>query len=340
MNQTPSRRRIVIDTDTGIDDALALLYLAAQPEVELVAITAVYGNCVVEDSIRNIGYVLRLIGRDDVPVARGAAKPLAAEAHIAHYVHGYDGLGDVIADRPLPANLVDTAADDYLIQLARANPGEYELLTLGPLTNIGLALQKEPQLLTLFKSVTIMGGSGPFPPLGVTNMVDANVQNDGEAARLVFAAPAVSRLMVGVNVTCHVVAEEQDVVALHRSGSEWGKFSAAILEAYMDFYRLAWGRRVCPMHDGLAAALMLHPEWITGQVVGPANITHDGFATRARILQTADGRAVAWPIEQTPDTVAVTAVDASAFMPSFMDALINGSRNLKLFQPSTTGAPA
>ncbi|MEF2975879.1 nucleoside hydrolase [Subtercola sp. YIM 133946] len=319
------RRRIIVDTDTGIDDALALLYLAAQPEVELVGVTAVYGNCVIDDSLRNIAYVLALAGRGDTPVARGAAKPLNAEPHIAHYVHGHDGLGDVLSaeQRPMPTGLLPQSAAEYLVEQAREHPGEIELLTLGPLTNVALALEAEPDLLSLFASITIMGGSGPFPALGASDMFDANIQNDADAARLVFSAPANRRLMVGVNATAQVVTDEQDVVALHRSGTPTGEFAANILESYLDFYRLAWGRRVSPVHDGLAAALLVHPEFIAAAVTGPANVTHDGFTTRARIMQTAEGRAVPWAIEPVGDTIAVTAVSPD-FLPAFISALIQG----------------
>ncbi|TIH40044.1 nucleoside hydrolase [Subtercola vilae] len=322
MTSSAPTRRIIVDTDTGIDDALALLYLAAQPEVELVAITAVYGNCVVDDSVQNIAYVLGLVGLGETPVARGAAKPLHAEPHIAHYVHGHDGLGDVIDERPQPSNLLPQSAAEYLVELARGNPGEYELLTLGPLTNIALALEIEPDLLTLFTSITIMGGSGPFPEVGRTDMFDANIQNDADAARAVFQAPATRRLMVGVNATATVVTDEQDVLMLHRSGTATGTFAATILESYLDFYRLAWGRRVSPVHDGLAAMLMLHPEWATETVTGPVNITNDGFTVRARVMQTAEGRLVPWPIEPAPDTIAVTAVNIEAALHAFLTALI------------------
>ena len=324
-------RRVLVDTDTGIDDALALLWLAAQPDVEIVGITAVYGNCEVDDALRNVGHVLSLVGLDDVPVARGAAGPLDAEAHIAHYVHGHDGLGDVVADRPLPRVLLDTTAAEHLVETARASPGEIDLLTLGPLTNVALALRAEPRLLTLFRSVTVMGGSGPFPALGRTDMVDANVQNDGTAAREVFAAPATARLMVGVNATSQVITDESHVEALRTSGTPTGTFAAAILSTYLDFYQNAWGRRVSPVHDGLAAALMVHPEWIADSVTGPVGITHDGFATRGRVMRTAEGAAVAWhPDGSTPppaETTAVTAVRTDLFLPSFVDALIHGARS-------------
>lgn len=318
-------RLVHVDTDTGIDDALALLYLAAQPEVEFVGVSAVYGNCVVDDALRNIGHVLRLAGRPSTPVSRGAAGPLVTEAHIAHYVHGHDGLGDVVDERLLPSHLLDISAADHLVRSAHSAPGQVDLLTLGPLTNLALALQQDPDLLTVFRSVTIMGGSGPFPALGVSDMFDANVQNDADAARAVYAAPATRRVMVGVNATARVFTDEGAVASLHASGTPTGTFAADILESYLDFYRFAWGRRVAPVHDGLAAALMIHPEWITDLVTGPANVTHDGFTTRGRIMRTHEGGPVAWPIEPTPDTIAVTDVDAAAFLSAFLHALIQGA---------------
>ncbi|GAA4680560.1 nucleoside hydrolase [Frondihabitans cladoniiphilus] len=318
-------RKVIVDTDTGIDDALALLFLTAQPEVHLLGVTAVYGNCVIDDAVRNIGTVLGVAGHPLVPVAKGADGPLEAEAHIAHYVHGHDGLGDVRLDRHEPAVLLAESAAEYLVDMARANPGEIDLLTLGPLTNIALALRVEPDLLTLFRSITIMGGSGPFPEVGRSDMFDANIQNDPVAAAAVFAAPATRRLMVGVNATATVITDEAFVETLSEAGTPTSDFAASILAFYLDFYKLAFGRRVSPVHDGLAAALMLHPEWMTQSVTGPVNITDDGFTVRARVMQTASGAPVAWEIDPTPDTIAATVIDTDAFLPAFLDALISGA---------------
>ena len=202
-----------------------------------------------------------------------------------------------------------------------AEPGRYHLLTLGPLTNVGLALQSDPLLLNNFRQVAIMGGSGPFPAVGTSLMVDANVQNDGAAAREVFAAPCRRRLMVGVNITRTVVTDETAMARLHAATSKRGQFAAAILESYIDFYRLAWGRRIAPVHDGLAAALTVQPEWITDSMTGPVNITHDGFATRAHVMRTWEGAPVAWQIEPAPDSVAVTGVNSAVFLESFLSVL-------------------
>ncbi len=326
MAETPEVHEVLVDTDCGIDDALALLYLAGRPDVRIVGVTSVYGNCTVDDAVRNIGHVLRLAGLPDVPVARGAAGPLVGEAHIAHYVHGMDGLGDVVpaAEKADPAVLLPVDSADALIDWARADPGRYTLLTLGPLTNVGLALQREPGLLQRFRQVVIMGGSGPFPEVGTSLMVDANVQNDGEAARRVFAAPCRRRMMVGVNVTRTVVTDEAAVTRLHASSSARGQFAAAVLESYIDFYRLAWGRRICPVHDGLAAALAVQPNWVTAEMTGPVNITFDGFATRAHVMRTWESGSVAWDITPAPDSTAVLAVDADAFLADFLAVLDRG----------------
>ena len=310
-------RRIIVDTDTGIDDAHALLYLAGHDDVELTAVTAVYGNTPVDSAISNIARVLELSGRPNVPVARGAAGPLVGEAHIAFYVHGHDGLGDIWDDRPAPANLVEQSAAQLIVELVRANPGELDLLFLGPLTNGALALQIEPDLFTLVRSVVVMGGSGPFPKLGDVLMVDANVQNDAEAARAVFSAPRTHLLQVGVNVTAQAIVDEAATDRLRSSGTAWGEFSARILDSYNEFYRFAWGRRLSPAHDTLAAALLLHPEWITRSVTGPVTITGDGYVSRAHIAQTWEGAPLAWQTDDAPPTVAVVEVDFAAFLADF-----------------------
>ncbi|WP_066038896.1 nucleoside hydrolase [Herbiconiux solani] len=314
-------RHIVLDTDTGIDDALALLYLAGRPDAEVSAITSVYGNTPVESALTNIARVLKIAGLEDTLVARGAAGPIDGEARIASHVHGVDGLGDLFAEKLAPKNLSPLSSAELLVELGRSRPGYYDLLPVGPLTNLGLALEIEPELLTLYRSVVIMGGSGPFPPLGTVQMVDANIHNDAEAAARVFAAPRRKLVMVGVNVTAGTIVDEQAVQALHHAGTEWGTFSAQILEAYMDFYQFAWGRRVSPAHDGLAAALLVQPDWITSEVTGPVGITTDGFATRAHLLRTAEGLPVSWPTEPAPDTVVVLDVDRRAFLADFVRVL-------------------
>jgi purine nucleosidase len=324
LTTPPTRRRVVVDTDTGIDDALALLYLAGRPDVEIAAVTAVYGNCGVDDAVLNIGLVMRLAGLGHVPVAVGAAGPVDGRpASLAPYVHGEDGLGDLGFDRPAPA-VVGTSAAEHLVELANSAPGEYDLLPLGPLSNVALALQLDPLVLTKFRSTVLMGGSGPFPPLGVSQTVDANVANDPAAARAVFAAPRSRLVMVGVNVGGQVIVDEAAVAVLHRSGTPGGEFSAAVLESYTDFYQYAWGRRVSPAWDGLAAGLLVEPRWITAAVDGPVAVVPDGRLSRAHLLRTAEGMPVPFAQDEArtaPPTTVVTGVDAAGFLADFVTVL-------------------
>jgi purine nucleosidase len=312
-------RRVVVDTDTGIDDAHALLYLHGREDAEIVAITSVYGNCVIEDAVRNIGYVTRLLELD-VPIARGAAGPLQGTAHIASYVHGRDGLGDRGYDRPIPELTAESSAE-LLVQLAHEAPGELDLLALGPLTNLALALRVDPLLLTRYRSVVLMGGSGPYADPGTVRMVDANINNDPAAARAVFAAPRNVLIMVGVNVTAVTILDEQAINALRAAGTDRARFASEILDSYLDFYQHEWGRRIIPLHDPLAAGVLLDPAFATGWLDGPVNVVTDRFTARARLMRTAAGLPPAFPYEVTPDTRVLTEVDSARFVRDFVDVL-------------------
>ncbi|WP_214415780.1 nucleoside hydrolase [Sphaerisporangium fuscum] len=312
-------RRVVVDTDTGIDDAHTLLYLAGRDDAEIVAITSVYGNCTEEDATRNIGYVSRVLGLE-VPVARGADAPLRGAAHIAGYVHGKDGLGDLGRDRPLP-RVTAESGPELLVRLAHEAPGELDLLALGPLTNLALALRLDPELFTKYRSVVIMGGSGPYAEPGTLLMIDANVNNDPEAARAVFAAPRGELVMVGVNVTAGTILDERAIGALRASGSVRARLATDILEAYLDFYQNEWGRRIIPLHDPLAAGILLDPTFATAHVDGPVNVRGDGFLYRARLMRTHDGLPPVFPYEPAPATKVITAVDAPRFVADFVEVL-------------------
>ncbi|MGW4799536.1 nucleoside hydrolase [Nonomuraea sp. NPDC004297] len=312
-------RRVVVDTDTGIDDAHTLLYLAGRPDAEIVAITSVYGNCAEEDAVRNIGVVTGLLGLD-VPVARGAAAPLRGPAHIAGYVHGKDGLGDLGGDRPLP-RVAAESGPELLVRLAAEHPGELDLLALGPLTNLALALRLDPELCTKYRSVVLMGGSGPYAPPGSLLMIDANVNNDPDAARAVFAAPRRELVMVGVNVTAGTILDEHAIAALRARATPVARFATGILDAYLDFYQNEWGRRIIPLHDPLAAGILLDPSFATAWADGPVNVRGDGFLHRARLMRTHDGLPPAFPYEPAPATRVITAVDARRFVTDFVEVL-------------------
>lgn len=247
--------RIIVDADPGIDDALALYYLRAQENTEIVAIGTVHGNVPVEVATTN---ALRLVERLDLrtPVAMGAAKPLAQPLMTAEDVHGEDGLGGFAGDVPTAAHTAESAAEQ-LARLARANPGELSLLAIGPLTNVALALQIEPRLPALLNKVVVMGGALNVPG-NITSYAEANFWHDPEAADLVLGGGFEDLTIVGLDVT----------MASHAPG-EWlealppGNYARQFLRFYADFYESFLGKTGFVPHDPLAAAILLDPELAT-----------------------------------------------------------------------------
>jgi purine nucleosidase len=319
-----ARRSVVVDTDPGIDDAMALLYLAGRDDIDIAAVTTVYGNTTIEHALSNTARVLSLAGLAGTLVARGASAPITGSASIATPVHGPDGLGGLWSDAPEPANLSPLHAAELLVALGHAEPLRHHLIALGPLTNLGHALAIDPDLLTRFRTVTVMAGSGAFGAPATTLSADSNVQNDPEAARRVFSAPRSRLLSVGVDVTVRAVIDESMTAFLRESGSPRGIFSADILDAYNDFYRFAWGRRVSPAHDGLTVALAIHPSWVLKTSSGPVNVLSDGYSTRARLMQLPDGAPPALRITPAPPTDVVVEADTVAFLADFVRVLSSG----------------
>lgn len=323
---TPGRQWVIVDTDTGIDDAHSLLYLLAQPDVQILGITTVYGNCAVEDSARNVAYVLDVAGgaAAGIPIHLGAAGPLTGEASIGWFVHGRDGLGDRGYHRPHPQLAAESAAD-YLVRMANEHPGQIDLHPLGPLTNIALALDQDPELLTKFRSVVIMGGAGPYPAPGNAVLTDANTANDRAAAERVFGAPNNGNvIMVGVNVTARAVLEEQVTALLLASERPAARFAGEILDAYNDFYQHKSGRRVSSAHDGLASVILHRPEIVTSWIDGPVDFTPHGDSLATRVALTAEGLPLAWDTPAGARTRAVTGFDLPQFLRRFVQALAYG----------------
>ncbi|HEY9523119.1 MAG TPA: nucleoside hydrolase, partial [Thermopolyspora sp.] len=195
------------------------------------------------------------------------------------------------------------------------------VLALGPLTNLALALRIDPDLLTGYRSVVLMGGSGPYPELGTSLMIDANVNNDPAAARAVFSAPRGELVMVGVNVTSATILTEHAIAALRAADTPRARFATEILDSYLDFYQNHWGRRVIPLHDPLAAGILLDPSFATAAVTGPVNVVTDGFLSRAHLMRTFDGLPPSFSYDPAPDTKVITAVDSARFVADFVETL-------------------
>jgi len=181
-----SRIPLILDCDTGVDDALAILYACASPEVELLAITSVSGNVPAAQVASNNRAILELVGRSDVPVYLGAEQPLSKALRTAEDTHGAQGLGFATLPRPVQP-LGDGRAGDAIVRLARERPGEVLLVTVGPLTNLALALEREPALPRLLRGYGLMGGAYRYPG-NMTPTTEFNIFVDPDAAKAVFAA--------------------------------------------------------------------------------------------------------------------------------------------------------
>lgn len=260
---------VVVDSDTGIDDALALLYLARRPEIDVVAVGCVHGNAPVGQVARNTLQVLRLAGLDHVPVAVGARRPLASALPTrrrprrpghAEHVHGDDGLGGLARATPGAAPVAGSAAE-HLVRLARERPGQLAVLATGPLTNLGLALLLEPELPHLVERVVVMGGAFAAPG-GAIPPAETNILGDPEAADLVLDA-GWPLTIVGLDVTMRTILEEDHLRRLAGATSPAGTFAWEALQCYLDAYEPRLGRRGCPVHDALAAAILVDPTLAT-----------------------------------------------------------------------------
>jgi purine nucleosidase len=251
--------RLIIDTDPGIDDALALFFALAAPDVQLEAVTTVSGNVSVEKTTRNALALLELAGRSDVPVSRGADRPLLRPAVYADYVHGRNGVGDVELPEPQhePTAL---HAVEMIIQTILGAPGEITLVALGPLTNLALAVRREPRIAEAVREVVIMGGALRVPG-NVSPAAEFNIYVDPHAAQIVFSAGWPVRL-VSLDVTQQTVMAREQFAALAKTGHPVTRTIQAMTDFYYDDFAGPRGIETFSMHDPLCVAAALHPDVI------------------------------------------------------------------------------
>ncbi|TDQ51398.1 nucleoside hydrolase [Actinorugispora endophytica] len=307
--------RVFVDCDPGIDDALALAYLAARADVELVGVGTVYGNNSVDATTENALRLMELYGRPGVPVAAGAARPLVQPPQLAESVHGDNGLGGVDVPESKARAVAESAAE-LLVRLARSAPGEIDVLAVGPLTNLALALALEPRLPELVGRVVVMGGAVRVPG-NVTPWAEANVHNDPEAADVVLGA-GFDLTLVALDVTMRTLARGPWLDELAAVAGERAAYAHRFLDFYVGWYTPVLGERACAMHDPLAAAVLLDPALMTESARVPVRVELRGEHTRG--LTIADLRSNAAEDERPPVTLA-TGVDVDGFLGRMLDAL-------------------
>nr|WP_241428908.1 nucleoside hydrolase [Agrococcus sp. ARC_14] len=288
---------VLLDVDTGIDDALALFTAALSNEIDLVGCTIVWGNVDVEQGARNTSEVLQLAGHGDVPIALGAAGPRdGSRAVFSPEVHGADGLGGCADRAHAPVLSRDGAADEtaveMMLRLSHAHAGSLEIVAVGPLTNLAAALDADPTLPERIRQVTIMGGAA-LAPGNVSETAEANIWHDPEAAQVVFDAPW-ELTMVGLDVTMTSLITDEHRARL-AAGGAIGRFSSAILDYYLAYYESFSGERASGNHDALALAVATGLVKTTFSPIVDVTVDCSDGPARGRTVTTLEGEWGQWP---------------------------------------------
>jgi purine nucleosidase len=281
--------KVIFDTDPGIDDAMALLYLSKLPEIDLIGITTVVGNAGIDHTTRNALFLKQKFGLA-APVIRGAGETLDGvfkPEPVA--VHGENGLGEIDIPPVDESGLASGTAHQFIIDSLKANPGEVTIIAVGRMTNLALALRQAPDVAKLAKQVIIMGGAFGYQGRSgnITPLAEANIHGDPVAADEIFAAewPVV---VVGLDVTHDIILDNAYLAALANEAGENGELLRQMCGHYAKFYMNVMGLSGVVGHDLLAVTYALYPDWFETRR-GAIAVVRDGIAV---------GQTALWPEER------------------------------------------
>lgn len=252
-------QKIIIDTDPGIDDAMAILAALHSPDLEVLGLTTVFGNTEVDLCALNALRLVELEGNNHIPVTKGCGQPMVHQINsFSAGVHGKDGFGNT--NLPLPHGKLDPRhAAQFIIDTVMANPHEVILVPLGPLTNIAMAYRLEPRIAPLVKEVVLMGGCA-FTLGNISAVAEANIYHDPHAAEVVFAAPW-KVTMVGLDVTTKIVMGPDYFENLYAAGNPAVQLLEKIQPCYQAFHEQIYGMKgAIHTHDPAVIAYLLAPE--------------------------------------------------------------------------------
>ncbi|KQZ33456.1 nucleoside hydrolase [Mesorhizobium sp. Root552] len=257
------KRRIIIDTDPGQDDAVAILLALGSPELEVVGITAVAGNVPLKLTEKNARKICELAGRPDVKVYAGAIRPFMRHLVTAEEVHGKTGLNGPELPEP-KMKLQDEHAVDFIVRaLMEEDSGTITLCPLGPLTNIALALIREPKIASRIKEIVLMGG-GFFEGGNVTPAAEFNIYVDPHAADVVLRS-GIPIVMMPLDVTHKALTSAKRIAAVRALGTRVGEATAQMLEFFERFDEEKYGTDGGPLHDPCVIAYLLKPDLFKGR---------------------------------------------------------------------------
>lgn len=299
--------KLIIDTDPGVDDAMAIFYAAAAPDIELLGLTSIFGNVTVEMATRNALRLVEAAGLD-IPVAAGEKTPLELPPFKpSFHVHGDEGFGDIPAVTP-KGTAIEEGAVDFLCRMAREHKGELVLCPIGPLTNIAKAIQQDPEFVTNVKRIVLMGGS--YREGGnITPHAEANIYHDPHAAEVVFASDARVE-MVGLDVTHRILCTAEDFGEMAAAAPKLGGMLQDMSHFYLAFYKSVGKLAGCSLHDPAAVIACTHPQWFTAEDVA-ISVPTEGETSGATV-DVADGRST---------TAVYTAVQSEQVKALFMERL-------------------
>jgi len=249
--------KIIIDTDPGVDDAMAIFFALRSPELDVIGLTTIFGNVHTTLATTNALRLLEIAGRPDIPVAKGADNPLSVPFNgPVPFVHGDDGQGNINLPPPT-IQAVSQSAAEFIIEQIMSAPGEITLVPIGPLTNIALALRLEPRIAENVKRVVLMGGNALVPG-NATPAAEANIHNDPEAADVVFGAgwPVT---MVGLDVTHAINMSPEHLDRYAQSNNPLSQHIARIVPHYRAYFERDLGIKGIYVHDSSAVAYLIDP---------------------------------------------------------------------------------
>lgn len=314
--------KVIFDTDPGVDDAMALLFLHRHPEIDLIGITSVFGNASIETTTRNALFLKKEWGIA-APVAKGSGETFdTSRPHVdwPTGIHGHDGLGNIDVPDEIDVPLDPRPAHRFIIDTVRANPGGVTLVAVGRMTNLARAVSDDPEIATLVKGVVIMGGAFDVPG-NITPAAEANIHGDPEAADVVMRAPW-PVTVIGLDVTSRTVMTRAVLADIAERGGEAARLLADISRFYIAFYEqhVVDGMVV---HDSCACAYLVAPELFKTRS-GAIRVLCGGIAD-GQTIQKPDGRIFppnAW--DGQPSQKACIDIDAEAVLKLIGDTLAKG----------------
>ena len=252
-------KRIIIDTDPGVDDSFTFLLALASPEIRLEALTTTQGNVTVEKATRNALSILELGHASHIPVAKGSVLPLIQPLRASAFVHGESGIGNSQLPEPQTQPVAKHAVD-YLIERVLAEPGELSIFPIGPMTNIAMAIRKEPKFAKAVGELVIMGGAIQEGG-NMTALAEFNIYVDPHAAHIVFHS-GIPITLIPLDVTHKCLLKQEHVDRLMKINSPVTRFLRDAIEVYLQA-SLDLGYKGCALHDPLTLATVIAPELLT-----------------------------------------------------------------------------